>query len=640
MIRDEELLKQNLQLMENWPTVLEDNVKPEYLELYLNRKAAVQAYINTDTSLPAICQKYGLYRSDFYRLLNRCLLLHADGRPFGFRALIPHFRVEKKKLTKFETLLVKYPKLRECLEKDFLNKKKKGELREFNMSLKKIHQHFVQNCIKLGIDLNDYPLNTKTKAKKSVERYLNNLKDTHFISSVAKFGDEATMKAKNTGSVLSESEITNIIRPLERVEFDGHKIDASIAVIYTTPEGDQVIDTINRIWILSIIDVATRSILGYHLCLNQEYSSDDVLMCIRNAIKPWGPMQLTIPSLEYQEDAGLPSFIIPEMQYAIWDELCYDNAKANLANIVQETLKNFVGCSVNAGPVATPVRRAFIERFFNTLETNGYQRLISTTGNGPNDPRRRKNSNEIATDYEILVDHMYEITDVLIAEYNATPHSSLTGLTPLQVLKQRIDRGMYINALPIDKRDEFLFFTQKVKRTVRGNITKGIRPYIFYEGVRYVNDLLVNTYSLVGKKIILAVNVDDIRYVKAYFENGSELGILIATGKWGLRHHSLRERKSINRLKNNGEIYINVSEDPIEIYHNYLMKNAKNKKMRNKLAAFQKNQISKKKRYKVETTSEDDSSVSESNDIPCESKQSTNNKQENSFKRLRRTIQF
>lgn len=331
MIRDEELLKQNLQLMENWPSVLEDHVKPEYLELYLKRKAAVQAYISSDTSILTICKEYGLFKSDFYRLLNRCLLLHTDGRPFGFRALIPHFRVEKKKLTKFETLLDKYPKLGENLNKDFLNKKKKGELREFNMSFKKIHQHFVQNCIKLGIDLNEYPLNTKTKAKKSVERYLNNLKDTHFISSVAKFGDEATMKAKNTGSVLSESEITNIIRPLERVEFDGHKIDASIAVIYTTPEGDQVIDTINRIWILSIIDVATRSILGYHLCLNQEYSSDDVLMCIRNAIKPWGPMQLTIPSLEYQEDAGLPSFIIPEMQYAIWDELCYDNAKANLA---------------------------------------------------------------------------------------------------------------------------------------------------------------------------------------------------------------------------------------------------------------------------------------------------------------------
>ncbi|WP_342529258.1 hypothetical protein MKY80_11535 [Lysinibacillus sp. FSL R5-0849] len=640
MIRDEELLKQNLQLMENWPTVLEDNVKPEYLELYLKRKAAVQAYINTDTSLLAICQKYGLYKSDFYRLLKRCLLLHTDGRPFGFRALIPHFRVEKRKLTKFETLLEEHPKLRESLEKDFLNKKKKGELREFNMSLRKIHQYFIQNCIKSGIDLNEYPLNTKTKAKKSVERYLHKLKDSHFISSAAKFGDDANMKAKNTGSVLTESEMTNIIRPLERVEFDGHKIDASIALIYTTPEGDQVIDTINRIWILSIIDVATRSILGYHLCVNQEYSSDDVLMCIRNAIKPWEPMQLTIPGLEYKEDVGFPSYLIPEMQYAIWDELCYDNAKANLANIVQETLRKFVGCSVNAGPVATPVRRAFIERFFKTLESKGYQRLINTTGSGPKDPRRRKNSNEIATDYEIHVDHIHEITDVLIAEYNATPHSSLTGLTPLQILRQRIDRGMFINMLPNEKRAEFLFFTQKVKRTVRGNITKGIRPYIYYEGVRYVNDLLVNTYSLVGKKLILAVNIDDIRFVKAYLEDGSELGNLTATGKWGLRHHSLRERKAINRLKNNGEIHINISDDPIEIYHNYLMKNSSSKKIRSKLADFQRNQVSKKKRYKADTTDKGVMSDSVHNDSQYKSRSASNKKQEKSFEKLRRTIQF
>ncbi|GEM_PF-4518758 len=62
--------------------------------------------------------------------------------------------------------------MKKSLEKDFLNKKRKGELREFNMSLKIIHQRFVQNCIKLGIGLNEYPLGYPRIGKTGAVRYL------------------------------------------------------------------------------------------------------------------------------------------------------------------------------------------------------------------------------------------------------------------------------------------------------------------------------------------------------------------------------------------------------------------------------------------------------------------------------------
>lgn len=640
MIKDEELLKQNLQQVDKWPDVLEDNLKDEHKVVFNQRKRAIKDYLESDKKLTTICSEHGLVKSNFYRLLHRCLQIHPDGSPYGFRALIPYYRVKAEKLNKFQALIAKYPALKETLENDYYNRRKKNELKEFNMSYKIIHQRFIQKCISIGIDLNEYPLNTKSKAKKSVERYLNSLADKHFVSSAARHGNDAEMKAKNTGGVYTENNLNTSIRPFERVEFDGHKIDASIALIYTTPEGDEVIEAINRIWILSIIDVATRSILGYHLCLNQEYSSDDVLMCIRNAIKPWKPKQLTIPDLNYSKDAGFPSYLISEVQYGIWDEFCYDNAKANLANIVQENLKEFIGCSINIGPVATPVRRPFIERFFKTLELNGFQRLVSTTGNSLKDPRRRKNSEQIAVDYEIHVGHIEEITDILIAEYNNTPHTSLNGLTPLQVMQQRINKGIYVTTLPIEKRDEFLFFTMKVNRVIRGDISKGIRPFINFEGARYVSDILVNTYSLVGKKITLIINVDDIRFVKAFLEDGSELGILTATGKWGFNHHGLRERKAINRLKNSGEIHIPVGEDPIEIYHRYLKTNATNKKSRNKLASFEKNQDSKKVRYKENNSNQikQDETVEKRHEIVKKQHPQIDN--EKPINKLRRTIQL
>ena len=82
------------------------------------------------------------------------------------------------------------------------------------------------------------------------------------------------------------------------MQFDGHRIDTAVAVVFKTPEGDEVIEAMYRIWLLVIIDVATRAILGHHLCLNKEYSSGDVLRCIRNAVVPWKPKTLTIPGAE------------------------------------------------------------------------------------------------------------------------------------------------------------------------------------------------------------------------------------------------------------------------------------------------------------------------------------------------------
>lgn len=178
----------------------------------------------------------------------------------------------------------------------------------------------MRNCIKLGIGLNQYPLNTQTKAYKSVERYLKSLSNKHFVAVATRSGEESKMLAKNTGANFTEFQTQTPIRPYEKVEFDGHKIDVALSVKYTTPAGDEIVDTLNRIWILSIIDVATRCILGYHLCLNKEYSSDDVLMCIRNAIKPWKPKELTIPNLKYSESSGFPSYLVHEVAYGIWDE--------------------------------------------------------------------------------------------------------------------------------------------------------------------------------------------------------------------------------------------------------------------------------------------------------------------------------
>jgi putative transposase len=454
-----------------WPTVLIENLTPEHCKLFLERKKAVDLFISTDMKVKDIETETGLRRDEIHRFVRRCLEKDESGEIMGYKGLIPYKRIKdynrkdfpvnneedsNNYTGAFSLLLDTYPTLKELIIDLYLNRKSnKNKIIDPIINIRNLHKKFINECKVLGIKMNEYPFNTNSLAIKSLERYVKSLSKSYFVEVANRNGEQAAMVAKNTG--IGNKNNPMIIRPLERVEFDGHRIDTSIAIIFKTPEGDEIIEVMNRIWILSIVDVATRAILGYHLCLNKEYSAHEVLMCIRNAVFSWKRKSLTIKGLNYSERANFPSNLISEASFGLWDEFCYDNAKANIAKNVKEKLVDLIGCSINMGPVAVPVRRPIIERFFRTLEQNGFHRLPSTTGSNPKDPKR-KNSEENAIKYRITAQHLEELTDVLIAEYNASPHEGNSNLSPLEVFEQRVARGMTILQLPEEKRNEITFF--------------------------------------------------------------------------------------------------------------------------------------------------------------------------------------
>lgn len=635
----------------SWPQVLYENLNIEEKAIFFNRKQAVDLFMTTETKISDIELQFGFGRRHIYRFVKRCLEKDEFEMIMGYRALIPYKRLKNYHRNSFpmantkkenfsgafNLLLDTYPSLREMIINLYFNRNSKYKVNDPIINIKHLHKKFVDECRRLGIKANEYPLNTKTLAKKSLERFVKSLSKSHFIDVAKRNGDQAFMVAKNTGKGNKNNPMT--IRPLERIEFDGHRIDTSIAIIFKTPEGDEIVEVMNRIWLLAIIDTATRTVLGYHLCLNKEYSSDDVLMCIRNAIIPWNPKRLTIEGLKYSPIANFVSNAIPEASYGIWDEFCYDNAKANLAKIVQNKLVDLIGCSINAGPVAAPIRRPIIERFFRSLEQNGFHRLPSTTGSHPKDPKRKK-PEESAVKYRISAEHLEELTDVLIAEYNGTPHEGNNNLSPLEVFQQRIDRGMTITQLSKERRNEMNFFSLTVTRKVKGHDKEGRRPFVYYEGVKYSNEVLLRSPQLINKSLELLINTDDLRVIKAFLADGSELGNLTAIGKWGISPHNLRTRKAINKLKNNKMIHFNQYEDPISVYQKYLERESlKNKTSRNKLASLNKNQKSREKRYPTETIENDTKNIDNLQQSKLEQHKKQNNDEQQVDKRiLKKTI--
>ena len=163
----------------------------------------------------------------------------------------------------------------------------------------------------------------------------------------------------------------------------------------------------------------------------------------------------------------------PQLEWVTFEELSYDNAKANLAGNVVNKIASVVGCAVNPGPVEFPECHAIIERLFETLEEATGHRVPSTTGSNPQDPRRT-NPDAAAEKFEITLDHLYELMDLVIARYNATPHSGIGYKAPLELMAQfAADEHSLMNKIPEDKRNKLGLLNVEFKRTVRGNIKEG-----------------------------------------------------------------------------------------------------------------------------------------------------------------------
>lgn len=566
-----------------WPTVNTCLLSEEQLTRYEGRENAIREYL-AGKKVNEISKAFGVCRDELGRLVQRCLTRHPDGKVWGWRALIRYSRQRSYRRNAsvksypnslkggcsgaLMQLFARLPNIKELVDTLFLKKRKEGVVHESRIPLKSIHKRFLDACRDAGVTASEYPFSVKSLGRVALWRYLCRLQASEIASAVlARHGKDAARILKSTNNGHSEG---RILRPFQNVEFDAHRIDLFCNISMPSPYGGIVKRVIERFWILAIIEAVTRAILGYHISLNREYNATDVLLCVRNAIAPWKRRGLTIPGLKYPEHGGMPSEVIPELAWALWNEFSYDNAKANLAGEVLKKLERVVGCAINPGPVETPEGRPLIERFFHTIEENGFHRLPSTTGSGPHDPRRN-NPEAAAIRFDIKLEHVEELAEVLVMRYNGTPHAGIGYRTPLEYLQYFIsDENNLVRTLPEERRSNMTLLNIEASRVVRGNIKEGRRPYVEYEGARYSNDVLARTFDLIGTRLTLSIDPDDPRSLLAYLPNGSELGVLTAHGFWGRTPHTLEVRKAILALRSRGLLSYTAEQDPVQVFLDYL----------------------------------------------------------------------
>lgn len=568
-----------------WPSAEPPlTMSAEDQDLFRQRQENIKAYLDDKELAEGIKP---LERQELHRQLARCLEINEDKKIWGWRAIIPGTHVKQYERTvpvepmgvgkrggragAAQQIFDLYPDLLKTAEDDFLGKLNKDPKLNVIKTCTDIHQVYlkqlkvklIQSLMRRGESQKEaednylflYPFNTEDRMETTFRKRLMKLYDTHPRAAIkARHGRDAANRF--TADQAVEGPVT-IAKPYQYVALDTHIIDANFWIKeckdYTLPARRMFVV---RPRLLTLVECCTGAILAYLLVIKKEPNRWDVLRLIKKAIEPWQRMELTIPGLRYTDGAGMPSSVIKECRYAIWNVLLIDNALAFLANDVRNGVKAVTGGTVNDGPGRWPYKRWSVESLFKLIEEHGYHKIPNTVGSEPKDPRRNY-SEEAAVTYEIGLLDLLQFTEALLSNHNADNYRKAGGLSKLDKLR------LFAQAVhfPIlDDHSKMIELHPRIECTVRGGLDKGRALYVQAKYARYGGNCLLNSHA--GKKVFIRLDQDKPMRCPVFLaETGHKIGNLICKSKKLQKPHTIDQR-----IAYNDKGFVDIKDDFISDY--------------------------------------------------------------------------
>lgn len=567
-----------------WPDIDVGALPPGAAQSYLQRKEGVRLYLE-GASAEVVRAACNLGLRQVNRLIReRCVEPHPDGRIYGWRGLVKYMRIAPYTRRAavcldnygfgaagaMQSLLQGAPDFARRLEAQILKACPPDRLGEVRRPVHSIWNWFLSELRKLGYEIrNEWPFTAKTLGYSSLRRHIGAVLDANpRRAALVSKGPDLVTKLK-TGDGVDRP----VNRPFQRVEMDAHKLNGRFCILMPQVHGGWLPRMVHRIWVIVLLEVVTRAVIGYYISLRREVNMDDVLRAIKFALSRWEPKQQTLKEMKYGDGAALPSGHDERYLGLCWDELSVDGALAQTCKTVAERLKFVVGSSLASPSDGFSSRRSkddrpFIETYFRTLGRRGLGRLSNSTGSKPSDKHGR-DPDKVALASQFTIEYAQELLDVLIANYNATPHAGLGYRSPLSLLDFLVRRD---EGLILRKADPHLvsgLLSLRKKCIVKGGFQEGRRPYVNFYGCRYTNDILGDRHDLVGKHIFVTNHLDDdARVALASTLDGYSLGVVRAAPPWHGLPYSLAVRSAIQALERDRKLYIASGGDAIATFIN------------------------------------------------------------------------
>ena len=551
-------------------------------------------YLTVDASIDEIVKSTGVSRSELYRITKRAFEARADGLPVGFLSCIPGYRLKaytlvsqnpKQRAGRMQQFLVSHPELKKTLDDWALGHKKLNHSKLRGRSNKRLWQAFRDACREDGLDVDTcYPFTNDDGGREAVRRYVKTLRAQDFVANAkVVYGDESGRLAAANGINVPKDPVV----PYERVQLDGHRLDAIFNVQFTDPQGNEHDLPLSRLWLIVLIDLGSRCVLGYSLSLSENYTAEDVLNCVGSALMPWTPKELPDRVDGYRLDAGLPSGVINQCAGRVFNTLQMDNAWSHLSATVQERILATGAVEVVTNRPRSPRSNSVIEKLMSTIESTSLHLWPNTTGSHPKDPKRR-NPEKAAKALNLHLEQLETVVDLAIANYNVTAHDTLNGRSPMEYLRYRLSKGAdLLRYAPQTSLDGLGLFDVEQLVTVRANLKKGHKPYIQFKNAHYSAPWLHSRFDLNKTQVRLRINSRDIRTGLLFLDCGECLGEVEVEPRWRDHAHTIATRRAIAKLVKAQKL-VSDSHQPVLDYLDYLAKLAPlTRKARNKLLSNQ-----------------------------------------------------
>lgn len=566
-----------------WPTVDEGGLSAERADQFLRRKRGVDLYLAGESSAD-IKKHTGYSRANIYRLVSdRCLLTHSDGRLWGWRGLVPHLRLVPYTRTKplapnewgkgtsgalqllFST--AKGAELQTRFESQILQKGRTPRLKGERIPKQDLIVWFLAQAREIYKEqaYQYWPFNVARQGVRTIAKYIDHVLDSNPVAARKVLGGPEAVKKAKAGDGTERL----IQAVFGRVEGDAHHTDVRCVINVPSPAGGWEPILIHRIWVVVLIEVASRCVLGYSISIRREASAEDVLRAVRSALSKWTPRKLVYVDKGYHPGAGLPSHLGDKYVGLCWDEFSVDGALANICNRVESNLSRVVDARIlkPQDPNSFSSRRSlddrpYIESFFRNFRN--LHKLSASTGSKPSE-RKGRDPEKAAVESNFQLEYLEELLDVTIANYNSTPHSSLSHRSPLKQLEYLCSRpGVVLRHADAGEVARLLCPRKLCVVHASGKAKTG--AFVIFSNASYSSSWLQARPDLVGEEIWVFLENDwDARFATASTQSGVLLGPLKARPPWNHSPHTLYMRSAIRALDAKKIIHLSKNVDPIDV---------------------------------------------------------------------------
>ncbi len=355
------------------------------------------------------------------------------------------------------------------------------------------------------------------------------------------------------------------IKPFDRIEADGHRIDVNWNVLIQTPEGNWIPRLITRLWLIVFIDVASRAIVAWNLVVKDNYNRFDLLRTGARSLTRWQPRALIVPNMQYHPEAWMPNAVDTCSRILRGACLALDSAMAHIAKDATHNLAKFFGGVVNIGFPGVPEGRPHVEAFFKKIEEQvlrllaGGFRPEGTNRDGPEATTALR-----AEDYPAKLQALDDLMDVAVSGYHATPQEALYKQSPRQVVERYFDTVVGIQSTLTDKdAGELLLLRPRVKIAGKKKVRQ---PYVRWKKATYRSRTLQGRYNLIGQSFQATVSANDLRRMTLW-KDGEVFVVLHVSAPWSRTAHDLETRERANACEERGLISWKGVEDAVAAYH-------------------------------------------------------------------------